>query len=359
MEVLNSCRVLGISKFGGFSRDWLNSTTHTTFKSVLGLKTPRHQYVGSSKFEVAISCLPSEPAAVTTKPKRGRPRKKKAESNEKPDLNASEVNLGDNVTKSSSAEKRGRKKKGIASVEAFLDTSLHNLISETEAGDSTLNQVSQTGKGPTPANFEPVAAESNNDIHFDGSDDKEPQLAVVEEEDEEWVDDEDVEDRWKVRASDFFKEPLISNVVGEDGTLIDWEGEADNCIIQEICNMEWDDMAFHPTPLVVLVFERYTRICDNWKALKELEKAFQVYWESHNKLPPRTAKIDAKIEKDLASALRVKDTPEILFIRGGKLLYRETEVRTANELVQMIAHFYYNAKRPTWLRDLTRMPDKA
>lgn len=161
-----------------------------------------------------------------------------------------------------------------------------------------LNQVSQTEKGPTPANFEPVASESYNDIHFDGSDDKEPQLAVVEEEDEEWVDDEDVEDRWKVRASDFFKEPLITNVVGEDGTLIDWEGEADNCIIQEICNMEWDDMAFHPTPLVVLVFERYTRICDNWKTLKELEKAFQVYWESHNKLPPRSFNFRAKLAWD-------------------------------------------------------------
>lgn len=359
MEVLHSFRVFGISRFGGFSRDCLNSTTHKTFKSVIGLKTPRHQYFACSKFEGAISCLPSEPAAPSTKQKRGRPRKKKTESNEKTDLNASEGNLGDNVTKRSSAEKGGRKKKGIASVEAFLDTSLRNLISETETSDSPLNQVRQTEKCPTTENFEPVAAERNNNIHFDGSDDKEPQLAVMEEADEDWVDDEDVEDRWKVRASDFFKEPLITNVVGEDGTLIDWEGEADNCIIQEICNMEWDDMAFHPTPLVVLVFERYTRTCDNWKALKELEKAFQVYWESHNKLPPRTVKIDAKIEKDLASALRVKDTPEILFIRGGKLLYRETEVRTANELVQMIAHFYYNAKRPTWLRDLTCMPDKA
>lgn len=359
MELLQSFRVLDISKFGGFSRDYLNSTTQTTYKSFLGLNTPRHHHVAGSKLEGAIYCLPSEPTVATAKPKRGRPRKKKAEPEEKTSLNPSEGNLGDDVTKCSSAEKRGRKKKGTASVEAYLDTSLRNLMSETEARNSTLNQVRQKEKGSTPENAEPVGAENNNNINFDGNDDKEPPLVVVEEEDEEWVDDEDVEDRWKVRASDFFKEPLITNVVGEDGTLIDWEGEADNCIIQEICNMEWDDMAFHPTPLVVLVFDRYTRICDNWKALKELEKAFQVYWESHNKLPPRTVKIDAKIERDLASALRVKGTPEILFIRGGKLLYRETEVRTANELVQMIAHFYYNAKRPTWLRDLTHTSDKA
>lgn len=359
MDLLHSFRLHGFSNFGRFSRDCVNSATQTTFSSFRGLNTPRHQHVVGSKLERAINCLPSEPTVVTAKPKRGRPRKIKTEPEEKASLNASEGNIVKDATKRSSAKKRGRKKKGTASAEAFIDNSLHNLISETEAGETTSKQVRQTEKSPSPDNAEPVGAESNNNINFDVIDEKDPQLAVVEEEDEEWVDDEDVEDRWKVRASDFFKEPLITNVVGEDGTLIDWEGEADKCIIQEICNMEWDDMAFHPTPLVVLVFERYSRICDNWKALKELEKAFQVYWKSHNKLPPRTVKIDAKIERDLASALRVKGTPEILFIRGGKLLYRETEVRTADELVQMIAHFYYNAKRPRWLRDLTRMPDKA
>uniref|UniRef100_A0A803PGK2 Uncharacterized protein n=1 Tax=Cannabis sativa TaxID=3483 RepID=A0A803PGK2_CANSA len=88
---------------------------------------------------------------------------------------------------------------------------------------------------------------------------------------------------------------------------------------------------------------------DNWKALKELEKAVKVYWEAKDRLPPRSVKIDMNIERDLAYALNVKECPQILFLRGNRILYREKEIRTADELVQMIAHFYYNAKRPSWI----------
>lgn len=37
------------------------------------------------------------------------------------------------------------------------------------------------------------------------------------------------------------------------------------------------------SPIMVFV----DRASDNWKALKELEKAVKVYWESRDKLPPR------------------------------------------------------------------------
>ncbi|KAG2319368.1 hypothetical protein Bca52824_012581 [Brassica carinata] len=153
---------------------------------------------------------------------------------------------------------------------------------------------------------------------------------VVEEEDPDWP---------------YFDTHPIKNVVGEDGTVIDWEGEIDDSWVKEINCLEWESFAFHPSPLVVLVFERYKRASDNWKTLKELEKAIKVYWDAKDRLPPRAVKIDLNIETDLAYALKAKECPQILF-------YGETGFCTGerfDELVQMIAHFYYKAKRPSWI----------
>ncbi|CAL9114340.1 unnamed protein product [Musa textilis] len=169
---------------------------------------------------------------------------------------------------------------------------------------------------------------------------------VVEEDDPDWPLDADV--GWGIRASEYFHKHPIKNVV-EDGVEIDWEGEMDEGWVKEINCSEWESFAFHPSPLVVLVFERYNRAAHNWKLLKELEKAAKVYWDAKDRLPPRTIKIDINIEKDLAYALNVKTCPELLFLKGNKILYREKEFRTSDELVQMIAHFYYNAKRPSWV----------
>ncbi|KAF5741833.1 Polyadenylate-binding protein 2-binding protein 2 [Tripterygium wilfordii] len=170
---------------------------------------------------------------------------------------------------------------------------------------------------------------------------------VVEEESKDWPLDADV--GWGIRASEYFEKHPIKNVVGEDGFEIDWEGEIDDNWVSEINCLEWESMAFHPSPLIVLVFERYNRATDNWKTLKELEKAAKVYWSAKDRLPPRTVKIDINIERDLAYALKVKQCPQILFLRGDRIMYREKEFRTSDELVQMIAHFYYNAKRPSWV----------
>ncbi|KAI5656903.1 hypothetical protein M9H77_25696 [Catharanthus roseus] len=68
---------------------------------------------------------------------------------------------------------------------------------------------------------------------------------------------------------------------------------------------------------------------ENWKVLKELEKA------------AKKVNIDINIEGDLASAQKVKECPHYI----GK------EVRTADELVQMISHFYYNANKPSCIND--------
>ncbi|KAJ4726936.1 Thioredoxin-like protein [Melia azedarach] len=170
---------------------------------------------------------------------------------------------------------------------------------------------------------------------------------VVEEEDPYWPLDADI--GWGVRASEYFEQHPIRNVVGEDGFEIDWEGEIDDNWVKEINCLEWESFAFHPSPLVVLVFERYNRATDNWKSLKELEKAIKVYWNAKDRLPPRAVKLDINIERDLAYALKVKECPQILFLLGNRIMYREKEFRTADELVQMIAHFYYKAKRPSWV----------
>ncbi|KAJ8749150.1 hypothetical protein K2173_013757 [Erythroxylum novogranatense] len=172
---------------------------------------------------------------------------------------------------------------------------------------------------------------------------------VVEQESPNWPLDADV--GWGVRASEYFDKYPIKNVVGEDGAEINWEGELDDTWIKEINCLEWESFAFHPSPLIVLVFERYNRATDNWKTLKELEKAALVYWQAKDRLPPRTVKIDINIERDLAYALKVKECPQILFLRGNQIVYRESDFRTADELVQMIAHFYYNAKKPSCINN--------
>ncbi|XP_027345287.1 thioredoxin-like fold domain-containing protein MRL7 homolog, chloroplastic [Abrus precatorius] len=172
---------------------------------------------------------------------------------------------------------------------------------------------------------------------------------VIEEESKSWPLDADV--GWGIRASEYFEKHPIKNVVGEDGYEIDWEGEIDDNWVQEINCLEWESFAFHPSPLIVLVFERYNRATDNWKNLKELEKAVKVYWKAKDRLPPRAVKIDVNIERDLAYALKVRECPQILFLRGNRIVYRENELRTADELVQMIAFFYYNAKKPAWIDD--------
>ncbi|WOK99986.1 hypothetical protein Cni_G08698 [Canna indica] len=184
-------------------------------------------------------------------------------------------------------------------------------------------------------------AEEDTDREMKGEAEEE---MVMEEDDPNWPLDAEV--GWGVRASEYFEKHPIKNVV-EDGLEIDWEGEMDEGWVKEINCLEWESFAFHPSPLVVLVFERYKRATHNWKLLQELEKAAKVYWNAKDRLPPRTIKIDMNIETDLAYALDVKECPQLLFLKGNKILYREKEFRTADELVQMIAHFYYNAKKPS------------
>ncbi|KAL6208806.1 hypothetical protein ACLB2K_019751 [Fragaria x ananassa] len=212
----------------------------------------------------------------------------------------------------------------------------------------TLNRTFATIREQNPEIFEAKGElMKEKAAAVDSGDDEEEEVVVVEEETDNWPVDAEV--GWGIRASEYFENHGIRNVVDENGDEIDWEGEVDDNWVKEINCLEWESFAFHPSPLIVFVFERYNRAAENWKALKELEKAVKVYWNAKDRLPPRSVKIDINIERDLAYALKVRECPQVLFLRGNRILYREKEIRTADELVAMIAHFYYNAKRPSWI----------
>ncbi|RDX90931.1 Thioredoxin-like fold domain-containing protein MRL7, chloroplastic, partial [Mucuna pruriens] len=247
--------------------------------------------------------------------------------------------------------RRGRRSEAMA-VEDFVRNSLQRTFAAIrEQNKDAFENHENILKERVGDNSESESCDNdddNDETEEDGGEESGNKM-VIEEESKSWPLDADV--GWGIRASEYFEKHPIKNVVGEDGYEIDWEGEIDDNWVQEINCLEWESFAFHPSPLIVLVFERYNRASDNWKNLKELEKAVKVYWSAKDRLPPRAVKIDINIERDLAYALKVRECPQILFLRGNRMVYREKELRTADELVQMIAFFYYNAKKPAWIDD--------
>lgn len=129
-----------------------------------------------------------------------------------------------------------------------------------------------------------VVDDEEDDEEDDEGSEREENM-VVEDESKDWPLDADV--GWGIRASEYFENHAIRNVVDENGVEIDWEGEMEDNWVKEINCLEWESFAFHPSPLIVFVFERYNRAAENWKALKELEKAVKVYWDAKDRLPPR------------------------------------------------------------------------
>ncbi|KAJ8545623.1 hypothetical protein K7X08_018206 [Anisodus acutangulus] len=226
--------------------------------------------------------------------------------------------------------RRGRRSEAAA-VEDFVRDSLEKTFASIREQNSEI--MKDTENILKDRVDDDTDSDQSSDDEDDSSKDMKEKNMIVEEEDPDWPLDADV--GWGIRASEYFDKHPIKNVVGEDGVEIDWEGEIDDCWVKEINCLEWESFAFHPSPLIVLVFERYNRASDNWKALKELEKATKVYWSAKERLPPRTVKIDINIERDLAYALKVKECPQILFLRGNKILYREKDIRTADDLLYL------------------------
>lgn len=52
-------------------------------------------------------------------------------------------------------------------------------------------------------------------------------------------------------------------------------------------------------------------------------KVIEVVGHMLNLIEFQTVKVDMNIERDLAFALQVKECPQLLFLRGNKILYRE------------------------------------
>lgn len=267
---------------------------------------------------------------INPKPQKGSGRRRKSEENDpiKPTSDAFPSTIP-------RKPRRGRRSEAAA-VEDFVRESLEKTFASIRRQDAEVLD----GKD------EILKEKLEEDEEEVGGDEEKAKSHLVEEEDPDWPLDADI--GWGIRASEYFDEHSIKNVV-VDGVEIDWEGEMEEGWVKEINCLEWESFAFHPSPLIVLVFERYNRAADNWKLLKELEKATKVFWNAKDRLPPRTVKIDINIETDLAYALKVNKCPQLLFLKGNKILYREKELRTSDELVHMIAHFYYNANRPSWV----------
>ncbi|KVH92228.1 thioredoxin-like fold domain-containing protein MRL7L, chloroplastic [Cynara cardunculus var. scolymus] len=171
---------------------------------------------------------------------------------------------------------------------------------------------------------------------------------VVDEEDPDWPEDAD---GWGFNFSQFFDKMTIKNVKKDDDdddseNEVNWQ---DIRAVKDITAAEWEETVFSDlSPLVVLVHNRYRRPKQNEMVRDELEKAVQIIWDC--RLPsPRCVAIDAVVECDLVSTLGVSVFPELIFTKAGKILHREKETRTADELSKIMAFFYFGAAKPSCL----------
>ncbi|KAK3030898.1 hypothetical protein RJ639_037248 [Escallonia herrerae] len=151
---------------------------------------------------------------------------------------------------------------------------------------------------------------------------------VVEEDDPDWPEDAD---GWGFNLGQFFNKISIKNIKKDnDDDNNDTENEMvwqdDDYIrpIKDITTAEWEETVFKDiSPLIVLVHNRYKRPKENENMRDELEKAVQIIWNC--RLPsPRCVAVDAVVELDLVSALRIPVCPQLLFTKAGKILHRET-----------------------------------
>lgn len=176
---------------------------------------------------------------------------------------------------------------------------------------------------------------------------------VVEEEDPDWPEDADGRG---FNLDQFFNKITIKNVKKDDDDENDdsdnelvWQDDDYIRPVKDLTTAEWEETIFKDiSPLIVLVHNRYKRPKENEMVRDELEKAIHIIWNC--RLPsPRCVAIDAVVEVDLVSALKVSVFPELIFTKAGKILYREKVSRSADELSKMMAFFYYGAAKPPCL----------
>jgi len=155
--------------------------------------------------------------------------------------------------------RRGRRSEAVAVEDIVRDTLEHTFATIQQQNNDALENYENIMKERDVDNSETESGDNdddNDEKEEDGGEGTGKKM-VIEEESKSWPLDADV--GWGVRASEYFENHPIKNVVGEDGCQIDWEGEIDDNWVQEINCLEWESFAFHPSPLIVLVFERYNR----------------------------------------------------------------------------------------------------
>lgn len=150
--------------------------------------------------------------------------------------------------------RRGRRSEAAA-VEDFVRDSLEKTFASIREQNSEI--IKDTENILKDRVDDDTDSDQSSEDEDDSSRDMKEKKMIVEEEDPDWPLDADV--GWGIRASEYFDKHPIKNVVGENGVEIDWEGEIDDCWVKEINCLEWESFAFHPSPLIVLVFERYNR----------------------------------------------------------------------------------------------------
>lgn len=175
--------------------------------------------------------------------------------------------------------RRGRRSEAAAVEDYVRDTLDRTFAAIREQNPEIFEMKNEVMRGKSA-----VVDDEEDDEEDDEGSEREENM-VVEDERKDWPLDADV--GWGIRASEYFEKHAIRNVVDENGVEIDWEGEIEDNWVKEINCLEWESFAFHPSPLIVFVFERYNRAAENWKALKEIEKAVKVYWDAKDRLPPR------------------------------------------------------------------------
>lgn len=179
---------------------------------------------------------------------------------------------------------------------------------------------------------------------------------IVDEDDPDWPEDADGRG---FGLDQFFNKITIKNKKKDDDDEnydsdkeIVWQDDDYIRPIKDITTAGWEEAVFKDiSPLIVLVHNRYKRPKENEKFRDALEKAVHIIWNC--RLPsPRCVAIDAVVETDLVSALKVSVFPEIIFTKAGKILYREKAIRTADEFSKIMAYFYYGAGKPPCLNNI-------
>ncbi|GBG61390.1 hypothetical protein CBR_g20421 [Chara braunii] len=128
-----------------------------------------------------------------------------------------------------------------------------------------------------------------------------------------------------------------------------WDRER-NKHFREIGLVDWEELTFDPSPLVVCAFSRWCRPCS--VVCDHLEEAAEKIWEQ-GKFRLRAVKLEINKEPDLSTALKARTHPTLYFIEDGRVLHKlevdegdEASLPTSDDILQCAAYFFYGGPKP-------------